>query len=640
MSEAVEPLQSAPKSVRERWVDLAVPVAILAIAWSLLQVAFSLYPSIDTMTQRATHVVFAISVGLAGLAAREQGIRKWVDYLLCVVALAPGIFIAFNADFLMQDRIVGLDDVRPQDYAFGLLLLALLFYAAYRLLGVGLAVFAAIFVVYFFAGPYLPGDLAHRYTGIERFIDAQFLSLNGIFGVPVGVSVTTVFYFILFAAIYDVFGGGRMIIDLALALTGRRVGGPAKSAVLASGLLGSVSGSAVANVMSTGIFTIPLMRQSGYNARFAGGVEAAASTGAQLVPPVMGAAAFIMADFLRIPYQTIVFAAIAPAIAYYFALLLMVDLEARRRGVSVDNIAQVPVRQVLLERGHLLLPLGWLAFRIVGGFPVEIAAIEASAGTIVLGMLRGVTRQPIVALFEALAVTAQRAVTVALPCALAGVVVAVISFTGLGTKFTSLMIAISGGSVPILLVLTMLASLVLGAGMPTTSAYIMAAVLLVPSLSALNVEPLVAHFFVFYFAILSMVTPPVALAAYAAAAITGESASETGWRAFALSLPGFIIPFVAIVHPGILLLGTPLDTVTGMVNICAGLFGVAVAVIGWLLRPLGKLERLGFAAIGIFNVLPGLWVTIAGMAVLVLAIAAVWATRGNTEPAREAGAGE
>jgi TRAP transporter 4TM/12TM fusion protein len=293
------------------------------------------------------------------------------------------------------------------------------------------------------------------------------------------------------------------------------------------------------------------------------------------VPPVMGAAAFIMADFLQIPYRELVFAAILPALAYYAALLLMVDLEARRRTVPVlEAMPSASVGLLLARRGHLLLPLLWLAWRIVSGYPVEATAVEATLVTVVVGTLRTSTRQPISAIVRGLVAAAERAVTVALPCALAGLVVAVIAFTGLGTKFTGLMIAVAAGELAILLVLAMLASIVLGAGMPTTSAYIMAAILLAPSLASLGVPALAAHFFIFYFAILSMVTPPVALAAYAAAAITKDSASRTGWQALALSLPGFVIPFAAVAHPGLLLIGSPLDTLWALANVLMGVWGL------------------------------------------------------------------
>ena len=441
--------------------------------------------------------------------------------------------------------------------------------------------------------------------------------MHGIFGTAIAVSTLTVFYFILFAAIYDTVGGGRFIIDLAFAITGRSAGGPAKAAVVSSGMLGSVSGSAVANVMSTGIFTIPLMKKAGYPAKFAGAVEAAASTGSQLVPPIMGAAAFIMADFLQTPYKTIVLAAILPAVLYYIALLFMVDLKSRQMGLKPAQTEGVtPLKEILTSRGHLLLPLAWLVYRIVSGYPIESAALEGCVIALIVGLVRPATRTTPLALIQALIATAERTISVAIPCAIAGIVVGVIAFSGLGTKFTSLMIWLAGGSFPVLLMLTMLGCLVLGTGMPTTSAYIMAAILLAPALVALGAQPLAAHFFIFYFAILSMVTPPVALAAYAAASISRASPNETGWLALVASFPGFLIPFAVIVHPGLLWNGDHLDMIWGFINSLAGFAAISVAIIGWLFRPLGRAHRTVFLLAGLATLLPDVSSTIASILVL------------------------
>ncbi|MCF8478136.1 MAG: TRAP transporter fused permease subunit [Pseudolabrys sp.] len=607
----------------KRWPDLLDPAALIALTWTLAQIAFVVWPTIDTLAQRALHVGFALALAVTMFGRGRSAAARHGFALLGLIAFVPALYIAWNAGYLTGERVQGLDEVTPVQYGLGIVFILALFEAGRRSLGLGLTVFSALFVAYFFFGPYLPGELGHRYTGIERFVDTEFLSLQGVFGVPIGVSVSTVFYFIFFAAVYDVFGGGKMIIQLAFALTGRAVGGPAKAAVVSSGLLGSVSGSAVANVMSTGIFTIPLMKRVGYSPTFSGAVEAAASTGGQLVPPVMGAAAFIMADYLQVQYQTIVLAAILPAAVYYLALLFMVDLKARAENLGVtDTSEHSPVRDVLATRGHLLLPLAWLVYRIVSGFPVENSALEASVITVVIGTLRSGTRRSLLAIIEALIVSAERTVVVALPCALAGVVVAIIAFTGLGTKFTGTMIFLSGGNLWLLLSFTMLASLVLGTGMPTTSAYIMAAVLLAPALTAIGVNPMTAHFFIFYFAILSMVTPPVALAAYAAASISRASASQTGWAAFRLSLPGFLIPFGIVMHPGLLLIGDVTDTVWGLSTVVFGFACISIALIGWLFRPISMLWRAFFVVLGILSLLPDLWTT--ATAFILFAVAAVW----------------
>jgi TRAP transporter 4TM/12TM fusion protein len=630
MAEAISDSEPDRSSDAMRWRDMVGLAPFIAVSWSLLQIAFILWPTIDTLTQRATHACFGIALALI-LTQRKFGSSAaaiFVNRLMTLLALAPAAYIALNSDRLVNERIYGVDPVLAHEMVFGLLLIVLLFEASRRALGLGLTLFAAVFVVYHFLGVYIPGDLGHRFGGLERFVDVQFLTLQGIFGVPTGVSTSIVFYFILFAALYEVFGGGRLIIDLSLAITGSRRGGPAKAAVVASGLMGSVSGSAVANVMSTGIFTIPLMKRVGYTPRFAGAVEAVASTGGQIMPPVMGAAAFVMADLLQMPYRDIAIAAILPALLYYLAVLFAVDLEARKLGLRSDGIGddRPSLIGTLKQRGHMLLPLAWLTYRVVGGYPVAFAAIESIVVVIAVGLLHPVTRRGPLAVVHALALAAERSVNVALPCAVAGVIVSVIAFTGLGTKFTAFMVYLSGGNVPLMLAFAMLSSLVLGAGMPTTSAYIMAAVLVAPALIQSGVEPLLAHFFILYFAILSMLTPPVALAAYAASSISGASSSQTGWQAFALALPGFIIPFALFAHPGVLLIGDVSDTLWGVANILVGFVGVGVAVVGWLFRPMTVPERVYFGVVGAANLWPTEIVSAITFALLIGGV--LWLRRG------------
>jgi TRAP transporter 4TM/12TM fusion protein len=616
-----------PKSAPIRaWRDFAAPAPMVALAWSLAQIAFYAWPTIPTLTQRAIHVSFAVALALLLTAPKRGGAAaRAANFLLAAAAAAPAAYVALSIDRLMNERIAGVDAPLPWDYAFGLLLIVLLFEASRRVLGLGITLLAGLFVAYNFAGPLIPGELGHRYGGLDQFVDAQFLSLTGIYGVPTGVSAEVVFYFIFFAAVYDAFGGGRLIIDLAMALTGRSTGGPAKAAVVASGMMGSVSGSAVANVMSTGIFTIPLMKRVGYEPRFAASVEAVASTGGQLVPPVMGAAAFVMADLLQTPYSRIAIAAILPAILYYIALLIVVDLQARRLGLGAAAAVDLPrLGATLRERGHMLVPLVWLCYLVVAGYPVDQAAVQGAILTIILGAARRTTRASLLDLARCLPVSAERTISVALPCAVAGIIVAVIAYSGLGTKFTALMVMLSGGWLPAMLVLAALGALVLGCGMPTTSAYIMAAVLVAPALILMQVDPLVAHFFIFYFAILSMVTPPVALAAYAAAAIADAPASETGWKALMLALPGFIIPFAVVLHPGLLLTGSITDAAWGFGNVLVGFAALAAAITGFLFVPLSRGWRAWFAVLGIANVLPGAAVSAATFAALLASAAWLW----------------
>jgi TRAP transporter 4TM/12TM fusion protein len=610
------------------WRALLRPAPLTALAWTGFQVAIFIWPTIPTLVQRAWHVSFAVALALLVTHARiASPAARGLNYLLALAALLPAVHITRSLERLMSERISGLDPLTPGDYAWGFVLLLLVIEASRRTLGLGITLLALIFVGYHFAGPYIPGALGHSFGGLERLIDVQFLTVHGLFGVPTGVSAQIVFYFILFAAVYDVFGGGRMIIDLAMAVTGRRIGGPAKAAVIASGMMGSVSGSAVANVMSTGIFTIPLMKRVGYDRRFAAAAEAVASTGGQLVPPVMGAAAFVMADMLQIPYSRIVIAAILPSVLYYAALIIAVHLQARRSELAASDLSELPrLSATLRSRGHMLIPLVWLCYQVVTGYPVDQAAVQAAIVAIACGLARKATRAPALHLVHAVVVAAERAINVALPCAVAGIIVAVIAFTGLGTKFTSLMVFLSGGWVPAMLLLAALCALILGCGMPTTSAYIMAAVLVAPALILLGFDPLVAHFFIFYFAIMSMVTPPVALASYAAAAIAQAPAGSTGWRAFALAMPGFVIPFAIVLHPGLLISAESgiIDSIWGFFNVFTGFVALGAAITGYLFRNLGAAWRAYFALVGLANMLPGLFFSAATFAALAVPALIFW----------------
>ncbi len=545
-----------PEQQAARWSGLLKPVPLLALAWTIFQVAIWWFNDIPLIVQYAGHVSFAVAVTLLATGEKsDRPVWRWANRMLAVVALLPAVYLAADAHRVIF-RVSGLDPVLIVDYACAFALIVLLFEASRRVLGWGMCIIAALFIAYQLFGTFLPPPFGHNQAGIGLFIDQQFLTLDGLFGIPTGVSVRVVFYFILFAAVFEAYGGGRMIIDLALAVTGRSTGGPAKAAIIGSAMMGTVSGSAVANVMAVGIFTIPLMKRAGYPARFAAAVEAVGSTGGQLMPPVMGAGAFVMADFLRIPYSAVIIAAVLPALFYYLALFLAVDFKARLERLGTLAPHEIPaVRLILKERGHLLLPLIWLTVLIVGGYGIADACLQAIAATIVIGSLRSTSRQGVFSLVQSLSLGAQRSVAVALPCALAGIIVGVIAFTGLGTKFTGFVVDVSAGSTVAIVALSMIATLILGCGMPTTSAYIMGAILLAPALIAAGVTPLVAHMFIFYFAILSMITPPVALAAYAAAGIADTPPNATGWEAALLGIPVLIIPLIFFGRPGLLLIG-------------------------------------------------------------------------------------
>ena len=585
--------------------------ALIALAWVGFQILLYFQPGIDSLIRRSGHVGFAVALGLSLWADTSQPrVFQVALRAASVVVLAPFVFMALEIDWV-RSRTVLLDDVRAIEIGMALLLLVPLIIVGYRVLGRGITLFAMAFIAYQFGGEYLTGILRHRETGLVSFFEVQYLTLDGVFGVPTGISAEVIFYFILFAAVFDTFGGGRMIMDLALVLTGRHKGGPAKCAILSSGLMGSVSGSAVANVMSTGIFTIPLMRRVGYKARFAAAVEAVASTGGQIMPPVMGAGAFIMADVLRIPYSQIVLVAILPAVLFFGAVYTVVHLEAGRTELGGLAKSEVPnLRESFFERGHMILPLGWLAALVVAGYGVADATMQAVALTILVGSLRASTRAKPAAVIIALIETAKRAVSVALPCALASVIVSVIAFSGLGTKFTSILIQITDGQFIIMLIAAMVGSVVLGAGMPTTSAYVMSSVLIAPALVVLGADPLSAHLFIYYFAILSMITPPVALAAYAASTIAKTDPSSTGLNAIAIAFPIFLIPFTFFTLPSILLTGTPIEIATDFAVSIAMIISASIAVVGWCTVRLNLFLRSIFAVlsvvVGFFSLVPSM----------------------------------
>jgi TRAP transporter 4TM/12TM fusion protein len=448
---------------------------------------------------------------------------------------------------------------------------------------------------YAVAGPYLPGFLAHRGYGFSRLIEHLYLSTEGVWGVPLGVSADFVYLFVLFGAVLDVAGGGALLIGLADRVAGRTRGGPAKTAAVASAFMGSLSGSAVANVVTTGTFTIPLMRRSGFKPFFAGAIEAAASTGGQLMPPVMGAGAFILATWTNIPYARVAIAAVIPAVLYYAALLTAIHFRAGRMGLEPGSGAE---RGSILPRVHLLLPLVVIILLLARGRSPMRAAFWGVATALALAMVRKTTRLDRREVGRALLRAGSGSVQVAAACAAAGIVVGVASLTGIGLRMSELIVTISQGNLLAALLLTAVGSIVIGMGLPTTAAYVVLAALGAPALTELGVPLLSAHLFIFYFGCISNVTPPVSLAAYAAAGIAGSPPLRTAGTAMVLATAGFLVPFIFVYGPEILLLGTWSATVITSIS---GLFGVtalAGAAMGYLHRDLVTWERvvLGFGS--------------------------------------------
>jgi len=590
----------------------------LAAAWTIFQLYTAQAGLYDLLIQLPVHVGFAVALAfltdpipepttLAALARRAR--RRWPDALGALLALAcAAYYVAHNAR--LASRMAMVDDLPATDVAVGVLFVLLLLEAARRHIGPALIVLALAFVVYSFAGPWLPGFLAHGGESFGQLVDGQMFTTGGVFGIPTLVSATFIYLFVVFGGVMSHGGLLRFFTDAALAVAGGTRGGAGKVAVISSGLFGTVNGSAIANAVTTGAFTIPLMMRAGYRPAFAAGVEATASMGGQLIPPVMGAAAFIMAETLGVPYSTVALAAAIPGVLYFVAVGVMVHFEAARQGLPVLARSELPkLRTVLTRDAHLLLGPALLVWFLVEGRSPLFAGFWALVASIVVSQLRRETRIGWREALRILVDSAQSAMPVALACATVGIVVGVVSATGLGLKLAGGIVGLAQGNMLATLLLTMLAALVLGTGLPTSATYIITSIMAAPALVQLGVPKLVAHMFVFYFGILADLTPPTAISTYATASIAGADVWRTQWTAMALALSGFIIPFSFAYDPALMMLGAgPVRVVLRTAAATLGLVMLGAGVIGYLRRPTRRWER-GLLLVGaVLLIFPG-WVS-------------------------------
>ncbi len=607
------------------------PLRIWTVALALLLAGFSLYTAYygvyPDMIQRPAHLglVLALIYGASVLAPGGSAVSpgRMVSLVLLVVSVVTmGYHIVFLDE--IADRY---GEMTTLEFVFGVAAVIALLEATRRVIGPAIVILAVGFLLYGYFGDLLPGLAGHRGYSIERMVSQLYLGGGGIFGTPLGVSATFVILIVLFGAVLEQTGASRTLMDIATGLTGRMRGGPAKAAVVGSSLMGMISGTAVANVLTTGTISIPLMRRNGYEARSAGAIEAVASTGGQLMPPVMGAAAFLMADLTEIDYLDIAAAALAPALVYYAVLFAVVHLEARRLGIRVLARDDLPsVRDALLQGGHLLLSMVVFVWLLIDGYSVMYASFWAVVAGFVLSFVRRQSWMTPSRIVEAAVSGAGAILPVATACASAGIIIGVITLTGLGLKFSSLVVTVSGGSLLVALVLTMIASLVLGMGLPTAAAYILVATLVAPALVELGVNLLAAHLFVFYAAMLSSITPPVALAAYAAAGIAGANPVSIAVQACRFGAAAFVVPFFFAYNPAMLGVGVsaPWVLMAGATAIIGGL-ALAAALQGWVLRRLNWVERVGFAAVAAL-LINATWKTDAAGLLLLLGL--LWLQRG------------
>ncbi len=601
---------------------LSLVLSGVCIAASLFHIFIAWDTSISIVQQRVFHVFIMILIYflMQTEKAQKEGKRLGLLYgaLSLAAAVVGGYFLANTTlEALLKRGISGTTDL---DVAMGVILIVAVMYMAWRTVGWALTALSAIFIGYAMAGPYMPEIIAHRGYNISYITNYVAWTSESIFGTCVSACVSFVALYIIFGELLDKFGAGQFFIDIAYALTGRMKGGPAEASVVSSALMGSINGSAVANVVTTGTFTIPLMKKVGYRPEFAGAVEAVASTGGQLLPPVMGAAAFVMADLTGIPYSTIIIAAVIPGLLYYLSLGTSVYLEADKRGLEAESSDRLPqVKQVLREGWYYALPIVALIVALLGfGLSHSYSALFSIAVLLVIGFVKEYKRNhrlPIREVFAALVKAAKTTVSVTIACACAGIVIGIVSMTGIGIKFTSIVFQLSGGNLLLMLLLVMVACIIMGMGLPSTAAYIIAATVGVPSLIAAGIPELAANMFVFYFAIMSFITPPVAVAAYAAAGLADCSASKTGWLAFMLGLPGFIIPFIYAYNPALLIVDTPVgDTLYIVALTTFAVVLVSMAVIGWFRGQLCPALRVLVAASAILMFIPGVIFDVIGLA--------------------------
>ncbi|EEX47661.1 TRAP transporter, 4TM/12TM fusion protein [Jonquetella anthropi E3_33 E1] len=479
---------------------------------------------------------------------------------------------------------------------------------------------ASIALAYAVLGPYLPGVLAHGGFPVDELAPFLYLRTDGIFGVPLGVSASFIFLFVLFGAFLNLSGAGQFFIDLAVALAGKSTGGPGKAAVVASGLMGMVSGSSCANTVTTGAFTIPLMKQSGYSSTFSGAIVAAASTGGQVMPPVMGAAAFIMAQFLGVSYWEIVVAAAIPATLYFVSILAMVHFRAGKLRMKRLKAEQLPqLKEVLRQGWYLLVPLLTLVGFLARGYSPVKAVFWSMILLVVVSWIGNKNKRMTPArIIQAMVEGGLGAVEVAAACACSGIVIGVIGISGVGLAFSSFVLSLSGGILPLALVLTMVGSIILGMGVPTTAQYIITSTLAAPALAQLGVPMMSAHLFCLYFGVLADVSPPVALATYAASGIAKSNPMKTGFTALITAVAGFLVPYMFIYNPYLLLNGGIFHIVVGCGTAVIGIIGLAAGVQGYLVEDLNFVERLALILVPFLIIYPTLNSNLVGVGIVVL----------------------
>ncbi|WP_456275731.1 TRAP transporter permease [Bacillus sp. AK128] len=580
------------------------------LAFSLFQLYTAIFGIFTAQIQRSVHLGFALGLIFLLFPAVKSHLSEkkrrfqvaWYDGLLAIL----GVIVGSYWPIMIQDLVLRVGRLTTIDLIVGILAIVLVLEATRRAVGLPITIIALVFLLYAYLGPYMPGFMAHRGLSLEQIIQSMFFTTEGILGTPLGVSSTFIFLFLLFGAFLVKTGVGQYFNDLAVSIAGKLTGGPAKVAIFSSALQGTISGSSVANVVTSGSFTIPMMKKLGYRKEFAGGVEAAASTGGQLMPPIMGAAAFLMVEFIGgISYWDIAKAAAIPAVLYFTGIWIMTHYEAKRVGLRGLTDEEMPDRKEVLKKIYLLLPIVTVIVLLMSGMSVTKAALWSIVVTVLASAIRKETRIGIKDAIHALVDGARTALAVAAATAAAGIIVGVVTKTGLGLKLANGLVDLAGGLLLPTLFFTMIAAIILGMGSPTTANYVITSTIAAPAIILLGVPDLSAHLFVFYFGIVADITPPVALAAFAAAGVAGGEPIRTGVQSAKLAIAAFIIPYIFVLSPELLMIDTTLmGIIWVLITSITGMIAIGTSMVGYWERKLNPLERIIGFATGLLLIYP------------------------------------
>jgi TRAP transporter 4TM/12TM fusion protein len=594
--------------------------ALVAVALAVFHIYTALFGSLDALMQRAIHLgmglILTFLVHPLKTSTKGRTSRKLDVFLIVAVLFTIG-YIFFRYEWITVDRFPLVRPVFWYEKILGLLAILLVLEAARRVVSLGLLYVVVAFLIYPLVGPYLPGVLHCSPMGWVSIIDFNYLSLGGIFGIPLGVSATEIALFIIFGSVLMRSGGSQLISDVATAMAGRFVGGPAKVAVVASSMMGTITGSATANVATVGSITIPMMKKAGYTNTFAASVEAVASCGGQIMPPVMGAAAFVMSSFTGIPYVEICLYALFPAVLYYLSLFFTVDLEARRLKLKHSK-PDFKLRTTMREYGHMIVPIAVLLFFLLSGYTPRLAGALGTLAAIAASQLRKSTRMSFFTVLNAFEFGARGMLIVCISTAAAGIICGTVDLTGLGQRFGSAFMDLTGGNLLLGLFLCMFIAILLGLGLPTTPAYIIQAATVIPALIKLGLALPAAHLFAFYYSCLALITPPDASASYTAASLADADGWRTGWLSTRIALVAFIVPFMFAFDPSLLLIGSLWKIIGSILTAAVGTWCLAVAGEGYLFGRLRWLERVIVGIAALFLIFPSMKLGLVGAAGVIL----------------------